>query len=161
GGSAVDSGVELQCSIAPSRFSPETNGDLTYGVEPKGKAVNLGDAKAQLDPKGGVTMECPEPDEKTTFTQTGELTATASVLEAGSGRATVKTGTMTVHPEKYYIGVRTKAERAESGTPFTVEGMIVDWTGKPAPNATKQLQVDMIHLESEYGYGYDDESGDS
>jgi uncharacterized protein YfaS (alpha-2-macroglobulin family) len=68
---------------------------------------------------------------------------------------------MTVHPEKFYIGVRTKAVRAESGEPFTVEGMVVDWNGKLAPAAVKQLQIEMIHLESEYGYGYDDESGDS
>lgn len=161
GGSAVDSGVTLNCSIEPAAFSPSENADLTYGVAPKGKSVTLGENRGQLDPKGSLTLECPEPDEDTTFTQTGELTAVASVLEAGSGRATVKSASMILHPEKYYIGLRTKAVRATSGEAFTVEGMIVDWKGKLVPNAVKQLGVDMIHVESEYGYGYDDESGDS
>jgi uncharacterized protein YfaS (alpha-2-macroglobulin family) len=161
GGSAVDSGVMLTCAIEPSSFSPEQNSDLTYGVEPKGKSVSLGETKDQLDPKGQIEIACPEPDEDTTFTQTGDLTATASVLEAGSGRATVKQASVTVHPEKFYIGVKTKAAKASAGETFQVEGMIVDWTGKPLPNATKQLQIEMIHLEADYSYGYDDDTGES
>lgn len=162
GGSAVDSGVTLNCSVEPTRFSPAENADLTYGVEPKGKAVALGETRGQLDPKGALTLECPAPEEDTAFTQTGELTATASVLEAGSGRATVKTAAMTMHPEKYYIGLKTKAAKASEGETFQVEGMIVDWNGKLMPTGgPKQLQVELVHLEAEYGYGYDDESGDS
>ena len=69
-------------------------------------------------------MSCAEPEEDTSFTQTGELTATAAVLEAGSGRATVKTASVQVHPEKYYIGVKTKATRVSEGETFQVEGMI-------------------------------------
>ncbi len=162
GGSAIDSGVELSCSVEPTHFVPEQNADLTYGVEPKGKAVSLGEPeKGQLDPAGRLTIACPEPDENTTFTQTGELTATASVLEAGSGRATVKTATVTLHPEKFYLGVKTKVSRASAGETFQVEGMVVDWTGKLAPAAVKQLQIEMVHLEGDYSYGYDDESGES
>src|SRR5690606_11542371 len=104
GGSAVDSGVTLNCSIEPTRFTPDTNADLTYGVEPKGKGVALGESRNQLDPRGQIALACPEPDEDTTFKQTGELTATASVLEAGSGRATTKTASLTVHPDTFYIG---------------------------------------------------------
>ena len=47
GGSAVDSGVELTCAVEPTRFQPEDNGDLTYGVAPKGKAVSLGENRDQ------------------------------------------------------------------------------------------------------------------
>ena len=162
GGSAIDSGVELACAIEPSRFVPEENADLTYGVEPKGKPVSLGQpARGQLDPAGRLTIACPDPDENTTFTQTGELTATASVLEAGSGRATVKTATVEVHPEKFYLGVRTKVIRAKAGETFQVEGMIVDWNGKLAPAAVKQVQVELIHLEADYSYGYDEDTGES
>ncbi|HEU4611549.1 MAG TPA: MG2 domain-containing protein, partial [Kofleriaceae bacterium] len=162
GGSAVDSGVELTCAIEPARFSPAQNQDLTYGVEPRGKAVSLGEAtRGQLDLAGHLTIACPEGDENTTFTQTGELTATASVLEAGSGRATVKTTTVTLHPEKFYLGVRTKATRASDGETFQVEGLVVDWNGKPLPAAVKQVNVELFHLEADYSYGYDDYSGES
>jgi uncharacterized protein YfaS (alpha-2-macroglobulin family) len=162
GGSAVDSGVELSCAIEPTRFSPEQNADLTYGVEPKGKPVSLGEpSRGQLDPAGRLAIDCPEPDEDTTFKQTGELTATASVLEAGSGRATVKTATVTLHPEKYYLGVRTKASRAKEGETFQVEGMVVDWAGKLSAAPIKQVQIELVHLEADYSYGYDDETGES
>jgi uncharacterized protein YfaS (alpha-2-macroglobulin family) len=161
GGSAVDSGVELTCSAEPSRFAPTENADLTYGVEPKGKAVTLGESRDQLDPKGNVSIACPEFAESTAFTQTAEVTATAAVLEAGSGRATVKTATATLHPEKFYIGLRTKATHASAGEKFTVEGMVVDWSGKVAPQAAKQLQVELVHLDADYGYGYDDATGES
>ena len=38
GGNAMDSGVELTCNVEPTSFAPAENGDLTYGVEPKGAA---------------------------------------------------------------------------------------------------------------------------
>ncbi|HEY5944559.1 MAG TPA: MG2 domain-containing protein, partial [Kofleriaceae bacterium] len=162
GGSAVDSGVELSCSIEPTKFEPQQNQDLTYGVAPKGKPVSLGEpARGQLDPAGRLAIACPEPAENTTFTQTGELTATASVLEAGSGRATVKTATVTLHPEKYYLGLKTTAARASAGDTFQVEGTVVDWTGKLNPAALKQVQIEMVHLEADYSYGYDDDTGES
>ena len=159
GGNAMDSGVEVNCSVEPSRFSPETNGDLTYGVEPKGKAVPLGEARGQLDPQGKLTIACP--DATTPFTTTADLTATVSVLEAGSGRATMRTASATIHPEKYYIGLRTKATHAAPGETFIVEGMIVDWSGKPIGGAVKNLDIEMVHLEADYGYGYDEYSGES
>ncbi len=162
GGSALDSGVELACSIEPTRFVPDQNQDLTYGVEPKGKPVSLGEpSRGQLDPAGRLSIACPEPDENTTFTQTGELTATASVLEAGSGRATVKTATVMLHPEKYYLGVRTKNSKASAGETFQVEGLVVGWTGKPLPAAIKQVEIEMVHLEADYSYGYDEDTGES
>ena len=161
GGSAVDSGVELDCSVEPAQFTPEDNGDLTYGVPAKGKPVHLGEAKDQLDPRGHVAIGMRRARAATPFTGTAKLTAQASVLEAGSGRATVKTATVMLHPEKFYLGLRTKASRAAPGETFTVEGAVVDWTGKLAPAATGQIHVELSHLEADYGYGYDDASGES
>ena len=161
GGSAVDSGVELTCSVEPDRFKPEENGDLTYGVPPKGKPVSLGEARGQLDPSGKLTIACADPETATPFTETARLTARASVLEAGSGRATVKTASVMLHPEKYYLGVKTKVSRATRGEVFTVEGSVVDWAGKLAPQAIGQIHVELAHLEADYGYGYDDASGES
>ncbi|MEP6863149.1 MAG: MG2 domain-containing protein, partial [Deltaproteobacteria bacterium] len=160
GGTAAASGVELACSAEPAKFSPTENADLTYGIEPKGKAVNMGEpTKDQLGPTGATTVECPGED-KTTFTQTSQITATASVLEAGSGRATVKSTTVTLHPEKYYLGVKTKAHQARAGEPFTVEGMVVDWNGKLVANAINGIDIELIHLEADYGYSYDEDNGE-
>ncbi len=161
GGTAIDSGVELTCTVAPSRFAPEENGDLTYGVDPRGKEVNLGMTKGQLDGKGELDIACAEPDGTASFAQTATVSATASVLEAGSGRATVKTTSVTMHPEKFYLGVRTKEQRATAGSTFTVEGTVVDWKGRVAPSAVKEVAVELSHLEFDYGYGYDEYSGES
>jgi uncharacterized protein YfaS (alpha-2-macroglobulin family) len=161
GGSAVDSGVELTCTVEPQRFAPEDNGDLTYGLPAKGKPVALGQARDQLDPKGHTQITCPDPETGSAFTETAKLTASAAVLEAGSGRATVKAASAMLHPERYYVGLRTKASRATAGETFTVEGLVVDWAGKLAPAATTQLRVELLHLDADYNYGYDDASGDS
>jgi hypothetical protein len=161
GGSAMDAGVQLTCAVEPARFEPEENADLVYGVEPKGRSVTLGETADQLDPSGKVTIACPEAPAGATFTQTAELTATAAVLEAGSGRATVRTATATLHPEAFYIGLRTKAGRAAAGEAFTVEGLLVDWAGRPAPQAAGKVQIELVHLEADYGYGYDEETGES
>ncbi len=161
GGSAADSGVELACTAAPTRFAPAQHADLTYGVEPNGKPVTLGEAtKDQLDSKGELAIACPDSDGKTTFTQTSEVTATASVLEAGSGRATVKSTTVTIHPEKFYLGLKSKTAQAEAGVPFTVEGMVVDWSGKPVANAVTSLEIELDHLEADYGYSYAEDNGE-
>ena len=161
GGTAENSGIELGCQAEPARFSPPENADLTYGVEPKGKSVTLGEAtKDQLDSKGAITIECPDNAGKTTFTQTSEITATASVLEAGSGRATVKTTTVMVHPEKYYLGLKSKVKTVHTGEPFTVEGLVVDWEGKPVANAVNGVDIELVHMEADYGYSYDEDNGE-
>ena len=160
GGSAMDSGVEMTCTMAPSTFAPKHNADLVYGVPATGKPVTLGDAKAQLDPSGKVTIACPAAGAATTFAQTGELTANISVLEAGSGRATVKTATMTVHPEKYYLGLRTKATQASPGEAFSVDGTVVDWNGDPLASGVDTVQIQLLHQDADYNYGYDVYSGE-
>jgi hypothetical protein len=161
GGSAADSGVELSCSVEPAAFTPKENADLTYGVPAKGKAVNLGEpTKDQLDPKGTIEIACPEPESKTAFTQTSKVVATASVLEAGSGRATVKTTSAMLHPEKFYLGLKTKTQKAKTGETFQVEGLVVDWQGKLLSSMVNNLEVELVHLDADYGYGYDDESGE-
>ncbi|HEY1553761.1 MAG TPA: MG2 domain-containing protein [Kofleriaceae bacterium] len=161
GGNALDSGVELNCSIAPARFTPKENADLVYGIEPTGKPVALAESRDQLDIKGQAEVECGDGKAGTGFTQTGKLTATAAVLEAGSGRATVKSTTVMLHPEKFYLGLKTKATKVTPGETFSVDGKVVDWTGKLAPSAIEHVQVELVHLEAEYGYDYDDNTGES
>jgi alpha-2-macroglobulin len=160
GGSALDSGVTLKCSYAPGEFAPDENGELTYGVRAQGKATDPTEVEGQLDAAGTITLACPDAD-ASSFTATTRVTAQASVLEAGSGRSTVRTTAMLAHPEKFYIGVKTRSPVVTSGRPFTVEGMVVDWTGKLAPGAAQQVEVELAHLEADYGYGYDADSGEA
>ena len=158
GGSASDSGVELDCKLDPARFEPKENADFTYGIEPRGKRVDMTAARDQLDPQGNVAIACG--DAPTRITATSQLEATVSVLEAGSGRATIGHASVTVHPEKFYIGLRTKAQHATTGEAFVVEGRVVDWQGKVLPKAMSKLTLQMLHYESDYGYqasGDDDE----
>ena len=161
GGSAAGSPVTLTCSVAPDRFAPDHNEDYTYGVEPTGKPVQLAVVDGTLDAQGAATLACPADATTTAFQHTGALTAAVAVLEAGSGRATVGSAHATLHPETYYVGLRTRAVRATGGTPFTVEGVIVDWHGNVMPAATTKVQIELVHLEADYSYGYDDDTGDS
>ncbi|HEU0032537.1 MAG TPA: MG2 domain-containing protein [Kofleriaceae bacterium] len=162
GGSALDSDVQLACSMSPQVFAPKDSSEYTFGLEPKSKSVALGESTAQLDLQGRARIACPDGDGgAAAFTQTTRLDATASVLEAGSGRATVKRASMTLHPEKFYIGLKSKTSLATTGQPLTVEGILVDWTGKPIAQGPSKLDVELVHLEYDYGYGYDENSGEA
>jgi len=161
GGSAAGSGVEMTCDIQPATFAPPDHGEFTYGVPPKGKPVSLGEQRTQLDPSGAATLACPDPAAGTSFTGTARVTAATAVLEAGSGRATTAYAATTLHPERYYLGLRTRTTRAVAGATFTVEGAVVDWTGKLAPAAIGEVHVALAHLEADYGYGADDASGEA
>jgi uncharacterized protein YfaS (alpha-2-macroglobulin family) len=159
GGSAQGSAVQLTCTIEPAQFEPKQNADLTYGVAPKGKAIPLGDTKAELDEAGKATLTCPDIDSATGFKRTGTLTAQVAVLEAGSGRSTQKSASTTIHPEKFYLGLKATTQKATAGKTFTVSGQVVDWTGAPVAGAAKEVAVELLHLESEYGYSYYEDRG--
>ncbi len=161
GGTAMDSGVHLTCTVEPTRFAPTENGDYTYGIVPKGKEIKLGEEKSQLDPAGKVAIACPAGTGVPLFTQTMSVTAQAAVEEAGSGRTSVDSAFMTLHPAPFYIGVKTKAAMVSTGNQFTVEGILVDWEGKPVANAASKLEVELAHLEADYGYAYDEETGEA
>src|SRR5262249_31304966 len=94
------------------------------------------------------------------FKQTGNLSAAVAVLEAGSGRSTQKIARATVHPEKFYLGLKANTQKAHGGKTFTVSGQVVDWNGAPVADAVKEVNVELIHMESEYGYGYDEGDGE-
>lgn len=161
GASAMGSGVRADCRLAAGKFAPATNGDLTYGLAIKPGMMRLGEVTGQLDPTGKTELVCPIDPGAAPFLGTAQLTAEVHVLEAGSGRATVERAEAMIHPEAYYLGLRTKAARAASGEPFTVEGMIVDWTGVPLPQAVSQLKLELAHLEWDYSYGHNDQSGEA
>ncbi|ATB37223.1 hypothetical protein CYFUS_002644 [Cystobacter fuscus] len=164
GGSAEGSPVEVTCRLEPSVFRPKENGQYAYGVwrpeETEAKGSVLGQVKGELDDKGQVTVRCPAQQSAGGFKGPAQLVALASVFEAGSGRSTVGSASVPVHPEPYYVGLQANVQKVHAGQPFTVTGVVVDWQGAPYGQQIKPLDVEYLRLDEEYGYFYDEESGE-
>lgn len=161
GGSAADHRYEVGCKLVPTRFKPAKNTNYTYGEALEGytaRAIELGRVTGHLDEEGAGTLACPSLDHAAGFTGAARVVADVAVFEAGSGRTTNATATATVHGAKYYVGLRTGVETIEAGAPFTVEGVVVDWTGEPVSDV-KQLELELQQLENEWGYVWDEERG--
>ncbi|WP_426750619.1 MG2 domain-containing protein [Myxococcus sp. Y35] len=166
GGSAEGSPVEVTCRLVPSAFKPKENAQYAYGLwrqdgsEPR--AVTLGHVKGTLDAKGQALLRCPAQGAMGALRGAAELAAQASVFEAGSGRSTVNTVTVPVHPETYYVGLQASTGKVKAGKPFNVKGVVVDWDGKllsAAGRAPASVEVEYLRLEEEYGYFYDENEG--
>ncbi|WNG45620.1 hypothetical protein F0U60_17070 [Archangium minus] len=164
GGSAENSPVEVTCRLEPSVFRPKDNAQYAYGVwRPEGsdvKATVLGQVKAELDAKGQTLVRCPAQQDAGGFKGPAKLVAQASVFEAGSGRSTLGEATVPVHPEAYYVGLQANVDKMKANQPFTVSGVVVDWQGAPYGKAVKPLEVEYLRLDEEYGYFYDEDSGE-
>ncbi len=166
GGSAEGSPVEVACRLVPSSFKPKDNAQYTYGLwrqdgsEPRG--VTLGQVKGTLDAKGQALLRCPAQGAMGALKGAAELSALASVFESGSGRSTVNSVKVPVHPETYYVGLQASTGKVKAGKPFTVKGVVVDWDGKlvtASGKAPASVDVEYLRLEEEYGYFYDENEG--
>jgi len=161
GGSAQGSGVEITCAVEPAPFRPaRENAQLAFGPRPRGAAkrpLTLGSAAGTLDAAGRATVGCPAAPGA--FDGPGRLTVQAAVFEAGSGRSSVAQATAQVHPERYYLGLESGARRAEARTPLTVKGAVVDWSGALLPSAVREVEVELVRLEPEWGWWWDGEEG--
>jgi hypothetical protein len=164
GGSAESSPVEVTCRLEPSVFRPKENAQYAYGVwRPSGsdaKATVLGQVKGELDTKGRTLLRCPAQQDAGGFKGPAKLVAQASVFEAGSGRSTLGEATVPVHPEAYYVGLQANVDKVKANQPFTVSGVVVDWQGAAYGKALEPLEVEYLRLDEEYGYFYDEESGE-
>ncbi|MBI5069273.1 MAG: hypothetical protein HZB56_13645 [Deltaproteobacteria bacterium] len=161
GGSAEGASVELTCALEPAAFRPaKENQQLTYGPRPgkrAARALSLGSAQGTLDKKGHADLACPPGPGA--FAGPARLVATAAVFEGGSGRSTVQQATAPVHPERFYVGLQSGAARAEAGKPIAVKGLVVGWDGAVAPGAAREVAVELLRLEPEYGWWWDEEGG--
>jgi uncharacterized protein YfaS (alpha-2-macroglobulin family) len=159
GGSAEGSPVELSCEIAPAVFAPEAAAEWTFGrwrrPDDRTRPIALGNAVGELGPDGVTVLDCPGAD--AAFDGTGRLGARAAVFEAGSGRSTQVTTSTLVHPARHYIGLQTGTAKAASGSPINVQGRVVDWDGAAAEDAITEVEVQLVHLEEEFGWLYDEE----
>lgn len=186
GGSAVGSDVQMTCELAPTTFRPKLNAGYTYGVwhgqkyvynygngETTGaagevrssnqKATNLAARSGTLDDDGRTSVTCPAPSSAGSFEGPGLLVAKASVFEAGSGRSTLGIAAVPVHPESYYLGLSSKTKQAQTGTPLAVDGIVVDWDGKPVPDGkVSEIAVELVRLEPNWNdYYYEGDGGSS
>lgn len=161
GGSAENSPVEVTCSVEPALFRPtRDNAQLSYGPRPgrrEAKPIALGAAQGTLDAKGRASISCPPATGA--FAGPARLVASAAVFEAGSGRSSVAQASAPLHPERFYVGLASGARRGEPGKPIAVKGMVVDWEGAPAPNAVREVRVELVRLEAEYGWWWDEDEG--
>lgn len=158
GGSAKGNQVELTCDLIPWKFKPKENANFAYGIwrekEKAGKLIQLGKVTGTLDTKGNASIDCPSLSKAVGYEGTARLKVQAAVFESGSGRTTNAQTGAPVHPDSFYIGLETNADKGEVGKPFTVKGVVVDWDGKRITKI-KQLELEFLRLEAEYGYFYD------
>ncbi len=160
GGVPADHKVELSCEMEASTFEPQENAEFSYGVwsedRPK-NAVPLGRIEGQLDSEGVATLTCPA-ESKTGFAGPARLVARAAVFEAGSGRTSVGRTTIPVHPENYYVGLKSGSTSAKAGDEIPITGAVVDWDGA-FENDVSEVTLEVLKLETEYGWFYDPDLG--
>jgi alpha-2-macroglobulin len=161
GGVPAGAAVELVCELSPAGFEPERNAEYHYGVwtpeERPRRPLPLGTATGELDSEGAAELACPG-DASTGMVGPAELVLRAAVAEAGSGRTSVGEARVPVHPERFYLGLKSGARGLERGAQAPVEGLAVDWTGAPvAPGEPVRLRF--YRLETEWGLFFDEAEG--
>ncbi|RMG21290.1 MAG: hypothetical protein D6729_01060, partial [Deltaproteobacteria bacterium] len=162
GGVPKDHRVELSCELTPLPFTPPEAADLVFGVwreEERPRSIHLGTRTETLDDAGKVRLSCPEARSQG-LTGTGRLVLAASVFEAGSGRTTVGRASITVHPERFYLGLAAPREAVAAGDELPVRGRVVDWKGKPV-DTEGSLTLELYRFEEEWGEYYDEEEGET
>ena len=160
GGTAAGSPVEVSCYIEASTFKPKNNGQYEYAVfkgEDAAKRLSLGTVSAELDDQGHAEIACPASGGGGVVGPS-RVVADVAVFEAGSGRTTHGSASAPVHPERYYLGLSTSADKAHSGQPVAVEGVVVDWDGNLVTDALTTLDMRYLRLEAEYNWYWYDES---
>ena len=163
GGVPAGAGVELQCELAATSFTPRQNANFVYGVwrdpeeEPE-KPMLLGSATGELDGEGRARLACPSSAQGGTFRGPAQVVGRASVLEAGSGRTTVGESRVPLHPARFYVGLSSGASKVEAGEDLTVQGVTVDWDGRLVGHVP-QVELELLRLEEEYGWYYDEDLG--
>ncbi len=156
--------TELSCEIISTTFSPKSNGNFHYGpVSLDGeykRALPYGGDTHLLDDQGQGVFSCLGTEPGALPLAPLRVSASVSVLEAGSGRTTKVHATATVHPEKYYLGLQTSAPSAQAGKPISLSLITVDWSGEKITNV-KDVDVEFFKIENNYGWYYDESEGGS
>ncbi|RMH16870.1 MAG: hypothetical protein D6696_17250, partial [Acidobacteria bacterium] len=162
GGVPAHHRLELACELRPGSFDPPQNADYHYGVwrdedEPP-PGVELGRLTGELDGDGGGTFACPAAGRGAGFPGPARLIARAAVFEAGSGRSTTGRMEVPVHPERFYLGLKSGATAVTAGGEVVVEGVVVDWRGRLVEEAP-EVEIELLRLDTEWGWYFDPRLG--
>jgi uncharacterized protein YfaS (alpha-2-macroglobulin family) len=161
GGVPAKHRVDLACALERSTFEPKENSNYRYGTwqpdDAPAASRSLGTITAALDDAGEATLTCAGA-QVGTLDGPSRVVATASVFEAGSGRATIGQAAVPLHPDRYYIGLSSRTPKAKAGQPLVVDGVVVDWDGKLVTSPS-EIDVELLRLEREQGWYYDEGSG--
>ncbi len=166
GGQATGSRVEAECRIEASSFSPKNNKTFHYGPATiddgrKPRPIPLGSVEAEVDEEGKASLTCPPIRNAAALTGPGQVTAQIAVFEGESGRSTTQQASGAVHPDSYYLGLRTSTQKARAGRNFRVDGVVVDWSGNTQPKATSAIDLEFYRLEEEYSWTWNEATHDS
>jgi alpha-2-macroglobulin len=163
GGSAEGSRVEVDCSLeaqpAVVPGQPGYHFGLAWVDRRQPPAVGLGAVEGTLDSAGRVVLDCPASNNSTGL-GSAEVVAQAMVFEGESGRSTISTARVPVHPSRNYLGLKANITRLQGPATVQIDGVLVDWLGKLQAQAGP-VDVRVYRMEEEYGWWWDEESGDS
>lgn len=159
GSPAAGSRVELSCALEPSAFATALAPQLHFGAASlpglQRWRREVQRSSGILDPGGRAAMSCPSADAAGSLPGPATLYARAEVFEGATGRSSKGRARVAVHPERFYIGLAAQQDRARPGRPVQVEGLVVDWDGAPAPDATAAIQLEVLRLERETNWTWD------
>jgi len=162
GADAKGAKTEVRCVLEESDLSFEKHPGYTFNVwRPEAmKPVPLDVLEKNLDDQGRAVVTCPPPGAVVSTKGPANVKAMVSVFESGSGRTSVETGSMRVHPAKYYFGLKSSAEKVREGQKVEFKGVVVDWEGNPV-HEINGLTVELVELQSEWVWEYDSNLGRS
>ena len=143
--------TETSCTLEQGDFRLDQYPGYSFGVwraEPF-RPVPLGVNEGALDEKGEGAVKCEAVNKITSFKGPGLLNVMASVFEGGSGRTSVARASIPVHPDKYYLGLRSATTEAKVGQTVNVDGVVVDWKGNLVKEVTS-VKITIIELQSEW-----------
>jgi uncharacterized repeat protein (TIGR01451 family) len=148
----ADGTYKMSCSMRPAfREIPNRPGYAT-GIYTKEapQAMTLDSKEGTLDAKGGIQETCGYDMKDGKLAEAYQLKAKVDVNEAGSGRATTKTGQAYLASTDTLIGL--KLESAKSST-LVVRGGLFDFKGG-AKNAKTSVKLKLFNLRDHWYYTY-------
>jgi uncharacterized protein YfaS (alpha-2-macroglobulin family) len=161
GGSAQGDRVEVSCRVEPSPFAPAAFSGWSFGpahLSGAPQPAALGTTEGSLDEAGKASVLCPAAPAGV-VAGPSELVADAAVFEGDTGRTTVAQARARLHPERYYLGLDTSADKARAGQVLPVQGVVVGWSGALAPKGPRSVTVETFRMEEEHGWYYDPADG--
>ncbi len=162
GADAKGARAEARCILEEADMSFDKYPGYTFNVwrAEKMKPVPLEVLETKLDNSGAAQIVCPPAGDVVSARGPAKIKAKVSVFESGSGRTTVETGSMRVHPDDYYIGLKSSAESVNNGQKIDFKGVVIDWEGNMVEEIPG-LTVELIELQSEWVWEYDSDLGRS